>query len=122
MYLKKVQDYDKYSNEADIVVSDGKYDLLCYCYPAQCNKIGTKVNYIIANCTTNIVRVDENIYSIQKFGSFYQYHLQGMVFNVDVPMVKIGSIELSLDTHLPGDIKEGEFIEFDVIRLDCEIK
>ena len=72
MYLKKVQDYDKYSNEADIVVSDGKYDLLCYCYPAQCNKIG--------------------------------------------------SIELSLDTHLPGDIKEGEFIEFDVIRLDCEIK
>ena len=35
MFIKQIVDYDKTSGEMDLIVSDGKYELLCYCACAQ---------------------------------------------------------------------------------------
>lgn len=51
---------------------------------------------------------------------YYSYHLQGEVIEM-TPKIRIGNIIICLDNTLPKDIKEGEYIEFLVERLDCNI-
>ena len=35
MFVKKVLFFDKNSREAEVLVSEGKYDLMCYLFPAE---------------------------------------------------------------------------------------
>ena len=32
MFIKQIIDQDKLSGEMDLIVSDGEYELLCYCF------------------------------------------------------------------------------------------
>lgn len=46
MVIKEIIDYDKFSNEADLVISDGKYEVLCYCFQIDKSKPDDKVDSI----------------------------------------------------------------------------
>ena len=69
-----------------------------------------------------IMRSDDENYLIDKKIDYYSYHLQGKVLDVDKRIVSVGNIILKLDKPIPKDIKNYEFIEFDVLRLDCSIQ
>ena len=123
MFIKKIDSFDNYSGEADLIISDGIYELLCYCSIYQNElKAMSRINEIESFLCDNILRVETKEYLIIKQKEFYSYHLQGKVLDVDKHIVCIGSIMIKLDTPLPGDIKNQEFIEFDVVRLDCSIE
>lgn len=120
MFVKEIKDYDKFSNEADIIISDGQYDLLCYCYPTEIPQKGERVKAVTSFLATDMMRVKDKIFSIKKMKEYYSYHLQGEVIEM-TPKIRIGNIIICLDNTLPKDIKEGEYIEFLVERLDCNI-
>ena len=40
MYISNILSFDVSDNEADIIVSDGNYQMLCYAFPARSLKIG----------------------------------------------------------------------------------
>ena len=119
MFVKEIRDYDKFSNEADIIISDGRHNLLCYCFPTEMPKIGEKIKAVTSLFAKNIMRVKNNEFIIEKMTDYYAYHLHGEVIDCKTPKICIGDIIIYLDTSLPKDIKEGEYIELSVDRLDC---
>lgn len=121
MFVKSVKDFDEVSNEATIIVSDGEYDIMCYCHLAYHYPVGTEVNTIESLLVKNIMRVETNECLITKLDGSYAYHLQGKVTDFLNRIVCIGALKINLDDHFPCDIKAGEYVEFDVLRLDCEI-
>lgn len=123
MFIKSVYSFDEDSGEADLIVSDGSYDVICFCSIFQNElQIMPKIKGIETFMCDGIMRSDDENYLIDKKIDYYSYHLQGKVLDVDKRIVSVGNIILKLDKPIPKDIKNYEFIEFDVLRLDCSIQ
>ena len=50
--------------------------------------------------------------------NYYAYKLCCKVINRAEQLVALGEIKIYLDSSLPGDIKNDDFVEFEVMRLD----
>jgi hypothetical protein len=122
MYVKQIRDFDQCSGEADIIVSDGIYELLCYCHPLESLDIGAQVVSISSLFAEDIMRVQSEEYRIQKSEGYYAYHLTGKIEDTKTPVVKIGDLKIILDHPLAKDIRQGEFVEFEVQRLDGKVE
>lgn len=121
MYVKEIKDIDKFSGEADVIVTDGTYELLCYYYLGGSVDINMPIKSISALFTENIMRSEEKRSSIERTDHYYSYHLCGRVEDIKIPKVGIGEISIALDHPLPKDIEIGEYIEFDIQRLDVTV-
>lgn len=105
-------------HEADVIVSDGEFEILCYCLYEP--EIGSHIKEITTFFAEDIMRVQcKECVILKSNKSYYSYHLQGEVIDTDVPAVRIGGFKVNLDVSLPKDIIKGEYVEFDVCRLDC---
>lgn len=118
MFVKSVADRDSFSGECDLIVSDGSFELLCYCHNSDLSH-NAQVKEIESFLCDNIMRSLSEEYLTIKTEGYYSYHLQGKVITCNVPTICIGMINIKLDAPLPKDIKEGEFIVCDVLRLDA---
>ena len=121
MFVKEIKDYDSFSAEADIIVSDGKYDLLCYCHPVENCITGAKVLSLNALFAKNVKLCFNANFRIEKLLDYYSYKLFGKIKRVDNPLICIGKLEIELDCQLPRDLNEGDFIECEVSRISCVI-
>lgn len=121
MFLKEIIEFDKYSGEADVVISDGQYEVICYCHPFENKKISSKVTEISAIFATEIMRIKDREFLIQKTVGHYSYYFHGKVLDACRALIAIGDIIIQLDNNLAKDIKGDEFIEFKVERLNCII-
>ena len=81
----------------------------------------TEIKEVETFMCDDIMKVDIEEYMIFKKTDYYSYHLQGKVLDVDKHIVSVGNIIIKLDKPIPKDIRNYEFIEFDVLRLDCHI-
>ncbi len=122
MFVKEIIAYDAFSQEADIIVSDNIYNIICYCHPADNNILGTEVKEIVSLFATEIIRSDTNEYFIYKDTQPYSYYVSGQVIDSKKPQISIGQIIITLDHPLPKDIKIGEYVTLKVDRFDCDIK
>lgn len=123
MKINKILSFDGY--DYDVIITDGQQELICSCFPKHCEpKIGMKIQHLAATLTEDLMRIDEEEYLIEKIygeGEHYSYNLQGKVLDTSKSLIGIHELTIELDAPLPKDIKEGEFIEFKVDRLDCFI-
>lgn len=116
MFIKEIRDYDKDALEADILISDSMNEVLCYAH--------SFVNFhedfsLKAFMTKNIMRALDNTSSVKKNeDGYYSYKLQGKLVDIINGGVLIDNIKIQIDGDFPGDISVGEFIEFDVFRID----
>lgn len=122
MFVKEIKDIDKNSGEADVLVSDGRYEVMCYCHPLENKKQGAKVSEISTLFAEDIMRIDDAEYSVRKEAGHYSYYLQGKVIGTQKPLISIGKIIIRLDKPMAKDIKQGEFVQFKVERLNCTIE
>lgn len=123
MFIKSIYSFDEDSGEADLIVSDRSYDIICFCSIFQNElQIMPKIKEIETFMCDGIKRIDDENYLIDKKIDYYSYRLQGKVLDVDKRIVSVGNIILKLDKPIPKDIKNYEFIQFDVLRLDCSIQ
>lgn len=123
MFIKCIYDFDDFSGEADLIVSDGTYQLICYCSDFQKGfKTIPEVKEIDSFMCENIMRVYTDKYLIIKEKEYYSYHLQGKVLDVEKKLIRVGNIIINLDAQIPYDINIQDFVEFDVARLDCRIE
>lgn len=121
MFIKQIKEFDCNSGEADLIVSDGIYELICYYHPAENFMLGTPIREVSTLFSEDIKRVDKNEYLISKGSDYYSYYLHGKVIDKQAPKIGIGKITINLDKPLAKDIEEGEFVELKVSRLDCYI-
>lgn len=122
MFIKQVKDFDKNSYETDVIVSDGCYEIMCYCHPLENKNLGAVVTNVSALFANDIMRIDNEEYLVRKETGHYSYYLQGKVLETQMPLIGIGKIAIELDKPLAKDIKQGEFVEFKVERLNCTIE
>lgn len=119
MFLKQIKEFDCNSGEADVIVTDGTYELICYYHPAENIALGTPVKEILSLFSEGIMRVDNKDYLVSKESDYYSYYLHGKVIDKQTPKIGIGELTIKLDKPLAKDIEEGEFVELRVSRLDC---
>ena len=111
--------HDEESGEADLLVSDGERDLICFC-PLCRVKCPSDVDEITAFEAGGIMIADEPGYVIEKTDAgYFSYRLGGRVVKTEPPVVAIGGLRVTLDQPLPKDIKQGDFVVFTALRLDC---
>lgn len=121
MYIKRIVDYDEFSDEADVVVTDGKYEIMCYCYTFSSEpKVGQTINELSVLSYDNVMAVKSKKNEIVKTSvGYYTYHLSGKVIRTAPLMVSIGDLILEVGNYIPKDIRPNQYIEFDVSRIDA---
>ena len=117
-----LQNRDKDSKEADLLIPDGEHTLLAYCP----NYNGRKSNDGASLCAflpENIEKTSLPVSIEKSDAGFYAYRIVGVLVErrKDRGKVQIGEIEIELRT-IPNDIKIGENISFDVLRIDFYVK
>lgn len=115
MHVREILRRDEDAMEADIIVSDGEHQLLCYAHPFTESEQFT----LSAFMPDHIMAADEADYRIEKTtDSYYSLRLQGVLIDRDNRLVRIGALLIELDGGIPNDIEECEFIEFTAERID----
>ncbi|MDR0587902.1 MAG: hypothetical protein LBG61_02855 [Burkholderiales bacterium] len=119
MFVKAINWIDKDAQEAELIVSDGNIELLCFSQP--CNK---KVNESIDSLiycfdAEDIQKSDERIAYTNKDDSYFGYSMCCNLLDLKDKIVQIGEIKLCLEgEEFPGDLVEGDYVKFNVSRLD----
>ena len=116
MYIKKVM---KSGDEADLILSDGNHECLVFCHPCSLNEGDEFDGMIHVFDTDDIVKSDEETIYIEykPSVSHYNHWIVAEVENVSKGKLKVGDFHFQV-FRLPGDIKEGERVEFNAYRLD----
>lgn len=116
MFVKSILNFEKASKEAELIVSDGKYNILCNAWEFDDNNPNF---YLSGFFVKNIMRAYKNEYIVEKLNdSFFSYKLQGKLVDKKNKIVEIGKLTLEIDGYIPNDILVNEFIEFTVLRID----
>ena len=118
MFIKRIIEFAKQDLEADILVSDGQFSLLCYAFPVKEVSIGQHISALLSYGCSEVVKSDIQVLSIKKLQSYYAYSLTALVHSRKKNIVRLGDLYMELDRALPKDIFEGDFVSFSVIRFD----
>lgn len=113
MYIKSYSFYGE--SEASVGVTDGKYELICYAYPFDSEVKIFSLNTFLAK---NIMIAREHEFKINKLHDYYSYKLQGQLLDVEWNLFAVGDIIIKLDGYIPKDIINGDYIEFECVRVD----
>ena len=115
----KILNYDEEAREADVLVTDGRFELLCYAHPFTPDDSAKHNRPLSAFIKENVMRALESEYIVEKTKhGYYSYRLQGKISDLQRRLVMVGNIVIELENVIPKDIREGEFIEFTVMRID----
>lgn len=119
MYIKAVTWINEAANEAEVIVTDNKIDLVCFSHPFKkaINEVFVEPIYCF-NVNNVVLANEENFYAI-RMKNMFRYNFRGVIANLEEKIVHVNNIVLSIiDAEIPKDIPEGGYIEFSVSRLD----
>lgn len=123
MYVKSIEYVSGTDGDASVTISDGKYDIICFCY--ECHYHVSEIVESSLDCfDTSCVQIAENMeYAVQKRSMPYAYFIQGMLVNHQTGIVKMGKIPFHINPKLiPKDISDRAFICFVTSRVDLRYK
>ena len=117
--IKTINWISKSELEAEIIVSDGKFDLTCFAHPLE-NEIGdllTKPLYAMG--VKNIHKLDHSCLGREQQNHRFNYIIEAQLVFKSSGLVKLGDIILEIDPNLiPNDIVTNDFISFYCERID----
>lgn len=120
MYIQDILHFDKGGKETEVVVSDGVYEVLCYAFPIDAVRTGMTINVLTGYSCSNIIRAVKQHCAVSKLSPYFAYRLIGKVFSKQERIIHVGDLKISLDAYIPNDISDGEYVSFDVQRLDLD--
>ena len=133
--VKKVLEY--VYNYAQYIVTDGKNEVICMCLsvPLPGGKepeIGAEITKIYAFSIEGVFlkkitkgkHMNDSITKLL-FGSL-GYKIRGRILDSKKAIIKVYDFTIDLENEYPNgfgeDLKNGDYVEFSVDRLDCVIK
>ena len=122
MYISQIIEFSKDEREADVFVSDGIFTIMYYGYPVDSVWLGQKIAAVISYGCKNVVREDERTFRIIKLPQYYSYSITAQVLSHQACTVQIGKICIQLDTTIPADVSDGDFVSFSVVRFDFSLQ
>ena len=134
MYIKKILEYNY--NYANYMVSDGNKEVKCLCLSVPLPndrepQVGMEVLKIYA-FTVNKLEImkvlkekDKNFYISKTPLIGFDYKIKARIVDCKKAVVEVFNFTISLEFEYENgfseDFKNGDFIEFEVDRLDCKI-
>jgi hypothetical protein len=117
MKIKNITWESKEDLEASVVITDGEFEVTTFCQPCK-HSVGDIISEaLISIDTMNIVRSYSKTGSIKVDERKYHYTIIAKVDNAKTGVVSVGRIKIDIGI-LPGDIIDGDYIEFVINRLD----
>ena len=119
MYIKDIKYIDSNNLEGDVVVTDGKFELLVYSYPLNYEVGSIIINPLYVFEPSNIHMSDKRVYKVRKLKSHYGYFIRGRLINKEKGIIRVGDIALNINNKLiPSDIKNNQYVQFMCERID----
>ena len=116
--LLNIFNYDEESSEGEILVKTRSGDFLCYEHPFSGNINEIKPDEFYAFLSDNAVISDKPYCEITKNPkSYFAYFIRGIKTGENT--VTVDDVNFILDTFLPKDIADGQYVEFECIRVDA---
>ena len=118
MKVKEIMWLDESILEAEVRISDGNYELVCFSQPLR-----YKVNEVIEEplyCldVANIQRIAGE-FKVVKLEGVFSYQIVAKLSDKKQGMFKLGGIYLEVDDGIiPKDIQENEFVVLNCSRID----
>ena len=122
MLISSIKHRSNQDKEADILVTDGEYQLLCYAQPFSLEECQTEVAALYAFGCENIEKSENCAVNIVEQTDYYAYELSAEVLSKVEQTVKLGQLVLHLDATIPGDIQNGDYVTFRLQRIDAITK
>lgn len=117
--IKDVHWINLAAEEAIVTLTDGKTTLLCFSQPFRMN-IGEELTDLVYTFNAkNIMKSNLNDLMVRKQDDTFAYFLRAKFIDLANKTVKLGGFRIVLENcSIPGDLVEGDTIEFQVERLD----
>lgn len=117
--IKNIFLISKEAKEAEVILTDGEYELICFCQPCK-KKIGEEIlEELYCFNNNSVIKAKESFYAIEKMCDPFSYYLTGKLYKKNEGIVQIGDFLLQLEENtIPNDIKESDYVTFSVARID----
>ncbi len=115
--IHRLEWLDKTAKEAILTISDGVHQVRCFSHPHEHAK-EKAVQLPLLTLGAECVRRSKTAVGIEQDTIGFSLRVRAEVVDTHRPTVSVGALLFELDTALPGDIQEGDVVEFCVDRLD----
>jgi len=112
MITVEVVESNSASEEADILISDGRFSFLCFVHPWNHEFNGDTSLYFLLGCRS--IERSRDGEDIRTLGG-YQHEIRGVVVRHRGREIRVGPFTFECDVSLPNDVQTGE-----TVRLKCE--
>lgn len=117
--IKEINWISKEALEAEVIITDGKFDLLCFSHPLYKKKGEYLSEPLYAIEPKGIVRLESPSLRIKRLNDAFDYLIEGKLIDKTLGYVRLGDIIIEIDSHfIPGDFKDDDNISFTCNRLD----
>ena len=119
MIVKKLTWISKAADEAELVISDCKYECIAFSQPCKIKEGDHLVEPLHAFMVSDLmISREENCGAIIIYPDGLGQHCVAEVMDSAGGLVKIGNIEIILEERAPPGALTGDLIEFNCARLD----
>lgn len=103
--------------EADVIVTDGQYDIRCFAHPFF-QQIGEEVEETLSVFEHfGITQSKTREYVVEHLGNGEYFFIARLIDEVE-GIIQIGEITIHDIDKIPENIKKGDYIQFFTLRVD----
>ncbi len=120
MTAKKIEWLNRDDDEAEVLASDGTWSCKVYSMPCQISKEGDEIKWLACLLCSEIVSADTCEFSLARLiNKPYGYEIIGQISDAKEGLVAVGGLVFLVDQSIPGDLNEGDWVQFTVDRVSC---
>ena len=117
--IKEINWMSEEALEAEVIITDGRFELLCFSHPFKKNKGDQLLDPLYAFEPDEIVKLETPSFRIERLSNAFDYLIEGKLIDKESGHVKLGNIIIEIENHfIPRDFKDGDNISFKCNRLD----
>lgn len=118
MEIIKIDWLSEEALEASVVVSDGTRKINAFSCPLEFKLFETINEPLNVLDARNIKIVDDAVFLLEEQTVLWNYHIVAQLINRKDGIVRVFDFEICLEGFLPSDIRDGEYISCDCIRIE----
>ncbi|EFR88425.1 hypothetical protein HCJ64_05325 [Listeria marthii] len=120
--VKSIHWLDEDVREADVVLTDGEYNVVCFSHPCELTLNGVYNELIYCFDPFDIFKFNQAEYSMEKPNDNQELSiLKGKLIDATDLIIQIGEFRIDIsEGDIAQDIHEGDFVELKVHRIDTE--
>jgi len=120
MVVKKINWISKKTREAELLITDGKYECFAFSHPCTVDEGDELQDALRAFITENLmISYESEVGIFRTSDKALSYKCIAEIVDEENELVKIGGIYLFLDEKIPVGCGKGDLVEFNCSRIDA---